>query len=287
MPPMRIVVLHNPDSGDAQPDAETIRSTIERAGHDVFYSSLAGEWKQALEHERDLVTVAGGDGAVATVFAELATRRLPATIVPVGSANNIATSLGLVNRTLEELVDGWATAPRSRYDLGEPGGFAESAGFGLFAKLLGRGSEGPSGEDKVVHGLRVLRGILDEATAEPVRVAIDGADRSGDFLAVEAMLIGSTGPNVVLAPLADPSDGLFDVVFVGEEDRAELARYLDYRLASRATRPPNLRVERARDVAFDSGGRPLRIDDELFEKRAAPVQVSTGRLWVDLLIPPA
>lgn len=287
MPPVRVVLLHNPDSGDAQPDAETIRSAIERAGHDVFYSTLTGEWKQALEHECDLVTVAGGDGAVATVFAELATRPLPATIVPVGSANNIATALGLVNRTIEELVDGWATAPRSRYDLGEPGGFAESVGFGLFATLLGRGSEGPSGEDKVVHGLKVLHRILDGTAAEPVRLALDGADRSGDFLAVEVMLIGSTGPNVVLAPLADPSDGLFDVVFVGEEDRAELARYLDDRLASRATRPPHLRVERARDVVIDSGGRPLRIDDQLLETSAAPAQVSTGRLWVDLVIPPA
>lgn len=287
MPPMRVILLHNPGSGDEQPDADTIRSTIEEAGHDVSYCSLAGEWKQALERDCDLVAVAGGDGAVGTVFAELATRPLPVTIVPLGSANNIATSLGLVNRTIEELVEGWDTTPRSRYDLGEPGAFAESAGVGLFATLLESGSDGPSGEDKVEHGLRTLRGILDEAAAQPVRVTVDGADRSGDFLAVEAMLIGSTGPNVVLAPLADPSDGMFDVVFVGEDDRGELARYLDDRLASRATRPPDLRVERARDVAMDAGGRPLRIDDELLEDGTGPPRVSTGRLCMELVIPPA
>ena len=283
-PHMRVTLVHNADAGDGGPSPETLRSLAEHAGHEVFYCSLEEDWKPALERPSDLVAVAGGDGAVCTVFAELATRQVPGAVIPVGSANNIATALTLVDRPIEKLVQGWATAPKVRYDLGEPGAFAESAGGGLFASLLERSSNAPSGEDKIHYGLEVLRELVEEATPEPWKIELDGVDRSSDLLAVEAMLIGLTGPNVVLAPLADYSDGLFDVVFVAEEDRGELVRYLDDRLARHATRPPRLRVEQAREVVIHAAGRPLRVDDELLSEQPEAAGFTTGRLSVEVAV---
>ena len=284
---MRVTLLHNPESGESHPSADELCSLIENAGHHVSYCSFEDDWKRCLERESDLVAVAGGDGAVCNVLAELPGKGPPATIIPLGSANNIATALGLVHHTAEELVEGWSTAPRSRYDLGEPGKFAESAGCGLFAAMLERGSDGPSGEDKVEHGLHVLRELVEGAQAEPWRIELDGVERSGALLAVEAMLIGVTGPGVVLAPLADSSDGLFDVVLIGEEDRPELARYVADRLARRATRPPRLPLERAREVVIHPEGRPLRVDDDLLDEPAARARFSTGHLWVEVVTPRA
>ena len=284
---MRVTLLHNPESGESHPSADELCSLIEDAGHDVSYCSFEDDRKRSLERQSHLVAVAGGDGAVCNVLGELPGRGLPATIIPLGSANNIATALGLATRTAEELVEGWSTATRKRYDLGEPGAFAESAGCGLFASVIEHGSEKPSGEDKVEHGLHVLRELVEEAQADPWRIELDGVERSGTFLAVEAMLIGVTGPSVVLAPLADWSDGLFDVVFVREEDRPELARYVDDRLARRATRPPRLPVEHAREVVIHPNGRPLRVDDDLLGDHPARASFSTGRRWVEVLIPRA
>jgi diacylglycerol kinase (ATP) len=286
-PHMRVTLVHNADAGDEGPSPEELRSLVENAGHDVFYCSLEEDWKRALDRPSDLVAVAGGDGAVCTVFAELATRQVPGAVIPVGSANNIGIALTLVDRPIENLVQGWATAPKVGYDLGEPGAFAESAGGGLFASLLEVSSEAPSGEDKIQYGLEILRELVAEATPELWEIELDGIDCSAELLAVEAMLIGLTGPNVVLAPLADYSDGLFDVVFVTEENRAELVRYVDDRLARRATRPPRLRVKRAREVVIRAAGRPLRVDDELLGEQPDASRFATGRLSLEVALPRA
>jgi diacylglycerol kinase (ATP) len=85
--------------------------------------------------------------------------------------------------------------------------FVESTGGGIFAEVLARAKRtrgDPGAQDKVELGLRLLREVVKEAPSCRWELELDGVDLSGDLLAIEAMNVRETGPNVLLAPDADP-----------------------------------------------------------------------------------
>ena len=86
-------------------------------------------------------------------------------------------------------------------------------------------------------------------------MTLDGTDLSGEYLLVEAMNIPLVGPNVPLAPGADCSDDLLDLVLVTERERSALQEYLRARLGGAAA-PLELPVRRGRRV--DAPGLALR-----------------------------
>lgn len=272
--------MHNPGAGDEDHSAEALGSLIERAGHRLaYFATDEPGWERALGMQADLIAIAGGDGTVGTVLTELAVSspRL-VTILPLGSANNIARAFELTGRAPDELIAGWAHAERRRYRLGEITApdrrelFVETVGGGLFAESILRASQRESeneNEDKVELGLRLLRDLVDELPVQPWRVELDGIDHSGDFLAVEAMVVGNTGPKVPLAPAADPEDRLLDIVLIRDQDRDQLAAYLDDRLRRKRSRPLGLTVKRCtRVVLAPPTERSMRIDDTLWETAA-------------------
>jgi diacylglycerol kinase (ATP) len=292
--------LHNPGAGDEDHSAGELEELIVRAGHEVVsYSTDDRDWEQALECDPDLVAVAGGDGTVAAVLSSLATGTTQlATVLPLGSANNIARAFGLAERTSEELVHGWPNAARRRFRLGELRApetheiFVETVGGGLFAEAIQHAEQLETAEDdKVELGLQVLRKLVEEVPARAWRLSLDGTERTGEYIAVEAMVIGQTGPQVPLAPAADSEDRLVDVVLIGDDDRDSLVRYLDARLAGRRTANPRFEVQRCLRAELRPPARcPMRIDDGLWDVsswiatgEAACVSVARS---VELLTPP-
>ena len=90
---------------------------------------------------------------------------------------------------------------------------------------------------------------------------MDGLPIDGEFLLVEILNIPSVGANLDLAPNADPSDGVFDVVTAGEAQRAELADYLAARRAGEQ-RTLALPTRRASHVEV-RGWEQMHVDDEV------------------------
>ena len=271
-----------------------MRALIAEAGHDVTYLSPEDEgWERALPGDAELVAAAGGDGTVTQALLRLAGSEVPLALLPLGSANNVARSLGIGDADPGRLVESWSRGRTARYSVGEvaAGGedvrFAETFGGGLFAESILRADDDPGGDDKVELGLRVLRELVDELPALEWRLEVDGVDRSGRFVAVEAMLIGSTGPGVPLAPDASPYDGRLEVVCVTEEGRSALAAYLDGRLAGAEPEPPALDVTRASAVRMHPPADcPLRVDDDVWSPPADRRALArAGRLWTKLLLP--
>lgn len=149
--------------------------------------------------------------------------------------------------------------------------FLESAGLGMFAHLITamesnkKKKERPSAssEEEMRHALGTLREMLLAYKLHDCRITLDGHDYSGRYLSVEAMNIRSIGPNVELAPEAEPGDGLFDVVFISEDDREMLAAYLQHRLDGR-TAELTLHMCRARRIRIASADKlKIHLDDEI------------------------
>lgn len=298
---MRVTLMHNPTAGDEGHSRERLESILVANGHEVMYQSMKQEdWKRALLEECDIVAVAGGDGTVRKVFKELVQAPKTATLLPVGTANNVARTLGFEDDDAERLVRGWPKGARRPYDLGEVASasagtrFVEAMGGGIFGEVLEgaeASDEDPSGEEKIEQGLRLLRDVLDRARPLHWELDLDGLDLSGPFLGVEVMNIREIGPNVALAPEADPGDGLLDVVLIGPDDRATLAAYLGSRLRGDSPNPPRLETHRARRIAMLApDGCPTHVDDVLWpevshrrEGRAAVA--SAGRVALQVLVP--
>ena len=269
VPPMRITLIHNPTAGSGQETEELVR-LIAEAGHDVRPRSREDGWEQSLQDPTDLVVAAGGDGTVGKVALAAADHGLPFEAIPIGTANNIAKTLGVLGDA-RMLVKTWSTSVQP-FDIGAvaaPWGrerFVEGVGGGLMADLISRGDEIEA--DATLLGretdraLHLLCELIREAPVYQWRITADGLDLSGDYLAVEILNIRFVGPNVPFAPEADPGDGLLDVVLVGEAERKSLLAYAETRLNLASGQPPELRVTRARRVEVVAPVRArLHLDD--------------------------
>ena len=260
---MKALLIHHERAGGGSTSRKALTKTIEAAGWKVRYLSRKEADAKAIGAAKaDLIVVAGGDGTVAKVLAMLPDRSIPVAILPTGTANNIARSLGIEGDP-EAIVAGWELDRRRRFDIGNahcPWGcrpFAEGVGFGALADSLRLAPE-VDGAHKLRAGRDALRRALAAAAPLPLDIALDGEALPDDLLLAEIMNVPLTGPRLRLAPEADAGDGRLHVSCLREADRAAMRARL-----SRA-RQADLPVAQwsGREVVVRGGGVMMRIDDE-------------------------
>jgi diacylglycerol kinase family enzyme len=294
---MKILLVYNADAGVADtPERHHILDVIQRAGHVAAAVTTRDNWRAAITDEHDLVVAAGGDGTVRRVASAMTGRRLPMTILPMGTANNIATALGLAGLTVEEVIGRWQTAPQRSLDMLVAKGpwgeslVVEGVGLGLFASTMAaldarRNIELVHIDDrneKVESVIRMLRDRLSEYPTLDLQLTLDGREIPGGFVLVEALNIPFVGPNLHLAPDADPTDGLMDVVLVDVDTRADLDRYFARRLIGEV-RPVTLPIQRGRILTITWTGFELHMDDATWPgtKYGIPEGPATIEIRVD------
>jgi len=280
---VRVTLIHNPGAGGEENDAKAVMKLLRRAGHKPRYQSSKDKgWDRVLDKKAGLVVVAGGDGTVASVARRMVGRGVPVAVLPAGTANNVARSLGLLKKPFEELVDGWRDARRVPLDVGIACGpwgeryFIEGVGAGLFAGMLVRSEENKGRKEKEIKTkgpARVVDGALrrlKEAaeTAEPVEIGarLDGVDISGNYLLFEAVNLPFIGPNLYIAPDNRAGDGQLEVVLVPEAQRSRLVKYLEHWHENRE-RLSLLPSRRGKHLQIEWTGFALHIDDKLRPKR--------------------
>jgi diacylglycerol kinase family enzyme len=278
-------LIHNPGAGkQGRDDGEKLVAMLAEHGHGVRYrSSKENGWKKALKKQADLVVVAGGDGTVGRVARRMVGRAVPLAVLPSGTANNIARSLGQIERPYEELVRAWPQARRVKLDVGVARGpwgeryFVEGVGAGVFAALLAKppGERAKKTRRPVETALQRLKRVA--ARCKPLEIAaqLDGRDISGQYLMLEAVNLRYVGPNLHLSQDTRPGDGKFDVVFVTETERPRLVHYLEHWQENRDRLAvlPSLRGKRLR---MEWTGFELHIDDKLKPKENAKPEDMAG-----------
>ena len=93
---------------------------------------------------------------------------------------------------------------------------------------------------------------------------MDAADHSGDFLLAEVMNSQSIGPNLNLAPFADPGDGTLEVILIAERQRQEFADYVLNKLHN-VEQSPVFNILKAKNLDIYWEGRLMHVDDEIFQ----------------------
>ena len=279
---MRVSLFHNEKAGD-NTSLASVLELIEASGHElvrVFDREAA--IAELTDARTELVVAAGGDGTVSAAARLLAGRPMPLTILPLGTANNIAKTLQ-GDLSSDELIACWNTAGRRRVDLGTARGpwgerrFVEAVGMGLVpASIASTKVEPLSAGDAmsaIASAVERYSQVLSRLEPHRLTLRLDGTEIEGDFLLVEVLNTRSVGPNVVLNEDADPSDGYFCVVTARDEHRNELVRYFEDRVEGRDGRL-NLPAVAARHVEINGGG-DVHVDDEIV-RSATPAALSVS-----------
>lgn len=237
--PVRVTLFHSPNAGEGV-SAASLRDLIVRHGHTVVHSvSTNDDAHDLLSTRSDLVVAAGGDGTVASAARVLARRGMPLSVLPMGTANNIALSLG-VSRDLDQVISGWSMAKVRHFDLGRATGpwgerwFVEAVGGGLIARSISAFERQPADKaqpprEELIDAVRMHSEVLSGLKPTRWELMLDGKPITGDYLLVAVLNIRLIGPNLDLCPNVDPTDGAFSVALFGEEHREALDAHLYHR----------------------------------------------------------
>lgn len=274
---MKVALIHNPNAGDESgATAGQLQALIREAGHKVRLQSIKEKnWPDSIGKRADLVAVAGGDGTVGEVARKLVGKGIPIAVLPMGTANNISRTLEITDKSVFQLIRGWAGARRLHFDAGIATGpwgsahFIEGIGMGLFAHALPRIRHSRTmanlaeGDVKLSYAQQMMREHLERIKPMQLHATLDGKDISGKYLLLEAMITRYIGPNLFLAPHVAHGAGLLDIVYVAEKDRRRLAQFLA-KWQDGKFWPPDLGVGRGRRLELEWTGFPLHLDDKLW-----------------------
>jgi diacylglycerol kinase family enzyme len=268
---MKALLVHNPKAGTEGHDKEAIIDALRLGDFKVDYISTKDNGlKAALNDASGIVVVAGGDGTVARVFSHLTNRAIPVGILPLGSANNIARSLG-ISGTPAELTEHWREGHVKPFKLiavkSQEGTAlcAEGFGIGMMAALIKRRAKGKksAGADDLSRGRHALAEILSEAATIDAEITVDGTLWESELLSIDVLNVPFTGPALPLAYKADPGAGELKVVGVKPDKAKALAEWVQHPQEEKppvANRSGTTIEVRWRDCAS-------RIDDEVFKRK--------------------
>lgn len=289
---MKAILFHNPKSGSGTHSRKALKAILRLAGYEVTYCSTKSRgFRAALKKRFDLAVVAGGDGTVGKVLKGIKDRTMPVGIWPLGTANNIATSLGIAGEP-EEIAAAWSLKRTRHMSIGSAAGpwgeipFIEAVGFGVMVEATdSRIGVEAEGKNRLLLGRDAFRKALEKTKARDLKVAIDGKPFEGKVLGLEVLNIGYAGPGVPLRLSADPEDGLLDVVAIREEHRAGMIEWLGP--AEEQTAAP-LTARRGKEIVIHWTGKPpMRLDDRFIEAttRKARITLTVEKERVTVLLP--
>jgi len=179
-----------------------------------------------------IVAAAGGDGTaheVANGILRSDRQEVTFAVIPVGSANDYAYSLGLDGDWWLRPDAGVAARPldvglvqsglRSRY-------FINGLGLGFNGAVTLESRKIKHLQGLVLYGLALLRALCFDFTHPRMKIRLDdGIEHDGPTLAL-SLAIGQREGNFVVAPDALLDDGLFDYIQAGPLTRLDLLRFV-------------------------------------------------------------
>ena len=180
----RLLFIVNRNSRSGGIAAASAIARLNAAGFDLVITSPTSRtevapWIEAHAHEADAVVVAGGDGSLNAAAPALIRTGLPLGILPTGTANDLARTLG-IPASIEAAADVITAGHRRSIDLGEVNGhyFFNVASVGLSADLarsLSRETKRRFG--RLGYFLTAIRVLLQARPFRALIVSPEGAAR--------------------------------------------------------------------------------------------------------------
>jgi diacylglycerol kinase (ATP) len=212
----------------------------------------------------DVLVAVGGDGTAHLALQAVAGTPTALAIVPTGTGNDLAHSLGV--------PDGGATAARAALAGDVTAVDAVRVGERWFGCILGTGFDAAVNER--ANRMRWPRGrrrydlaiVLELRTfrPQPVVLTLDGTRLERSVMLVALGNARSYGGGMQMCPQAELDDGLLDVVVVNRLTRRRLLALFPRLLKGTHVTDPAVEVRRAREVVLDGPELAVYADGEPF-----------------------
>jgi diacylglycerol kinase (ATP) len=267
---MRLYLYWNRSAGGGL-SLDDLTSAIEGAGHSVVRAIDDESELPSTIGDAECVVVAGGDGTVARAGRVLAGGPVPLAILPLGTANNIASGLE-IRGDIEQLAGRWHDGQVVKIDVGvvdvrgSVQRFLEGVGCGLVTACIAEGKATLAKDHPETHladARELYLKSLRDLAPRRYDLSLDGERMSGEFLLVEVLNMPSIGPKLELTADANAADGLLSVVLLGESDRDALATYLATLGADSPARA-GFRSWQVKTIEI-SGADRLHVDDRVMD----------------------
>ncbi len=283
---MRILLVINPQASRAKAALADLRTWFaERAELTFVEATNLDGLTQALRAHgptMDRIVIGGGDGTISGALPELLALGKPLAVLPLGTANDFARTLGLP----EDAAAAATVAMEGRehrIDLGRVNGrpFLNVASVGIAAKALKTQSKALKRRWRVLsYPISLLRAVR-EAQPFHIEVDLDGTHCwSG---AVYQASVGNGrfhGGGLTVAEHAAIDDGKFDLYFVRPGAAWQLAASLTH-LKFGLAKPDVLKKRTAKHVVLrTTEPRSLNVDGDLVGKTPATFEMLPAALIV-------
>jgi len=299
--PVDAVFLVNPASGNGVtgrrwPELARRAAALGLAG-ETHFSERPGHLielaAQSAENGASLVVAVGGDGTLSEVVNGLmrAGRKPELATIPLGTGMDFVRTYSIPTR-FEDAVRVALAGRTRRIDVGRVA-YRTWAGESAERYVANVGSVGMSaavaqranGMSKALGGrttfFYALVRVFLEWQNTVVDVELDGEKRSGRMHDVVVANGRYHGGAMKLAPEAEPDDGLFDVLLIGDVNKLDFVTTAPKLYRGTHLAHPKVDLVRARTVAVDAPERlPIELDGEQVGTTPARFEIVPGALRV-------
>lgn len=291
---MTIRIVVNPSSGRGRAGRilPVVQEAMTGVGRDttVVVTRDADDLRRAVRSARDegaeRVVVCGGDGSIHLAVQELAGGDTGLGIIPAGTGDDNARTLGLPRKDVRAAALLAATGPMSPVDLGHvttADGTERhflgvlSSGFDSLVNQRANAMTRPSGDARYIVAL-----LAELRTFRPVhyRATIDGREAVGDAMLVSVGNGESYGAGMRVCPGADPADGLLDITWLHGVGKATFIRLFPRVFSGAHVTSGHVSTMRAKEITLEAADQIVYADGEYVGPLPGIVVVRPGALAI-------
>jgi len=237
---------------------------------------------QAMEDGAKLLAVMGGDGTISDVVDVLADSGVVIGLIPAGTGNDIARSLGILPGDMEDAFGRIVKGDTISFDVGLEKGsdrrFVSFVGCGFPALVAEEANKMKFLRGRLVFFLSLYKAVIN-LRGIPLILTLDG--QRTEMLCTSIMIQNTpfTGGGLKVAPGARINDGYFDVVAVGEIGRVELMKNFPKLYSGRHLDHPAFQLMRGKQIIVELPENQLVCyDEEITSADRLEIEIKPGAI---------
>ena len=259
-----LILAVNPTSGRGRARVLAAQARIQFAGYGL--ESLTVEGKDLEDFRFKLkdsistnsisgIVAFGGDGFIHEVIQHCAANSIPLGVVPCGTGNDFARSLGIYKYSLSQQVDLIAQSRPRSVDLGKVGEswFAAILSSGFDALVNERANQMRWPKGRMKYNIALVEKLFLLQTHR-YRITMDNSSFDVDAVLITIANGSSYGGGMKVCPEATITDGLFDVMILQKVSRLELLKVFPKVYFGKHVGHPAVTFYRTTSITIDGTG---------------------------------